>query len=839
MKNNKGFTVVELIVTFALAMAIAVFLFQIVIVLKDLYTSYGVKTELLNKQSLISYKINNSFDDKKITSITKCGSYCLNFVYEDNTVNRLFIDKDNRIFEFGTYRVILPEGSYFGDMNIDVYISPIYDTSKNDSLLTIDIPIFNDAVKGENFGIKTVYQYSSLTTNITKVIFDDTASQYGTVLLKGSNQVVANNDVTYTDAGYIIFDKDGQKVVSSAQVTVDSPFTSMSTPYKPGKYDIKYYYKDELGNTVDIKTRTVNVLEALKVQLIGNSIAEVNQNATYTDAGYKVVDGSGTTINIGSYAGCIVTTTNTVDTAVLGTYEVVYVLTRDGVEIFRATRQVLVQIEYNYAFSYNGNYQTFTAPITGTYTIQVWGAQGGSGYSDGSYIGTGGKGGYSTGKKALNAGDKLYIYVGSQGTLGNSSSTYAGGYNGGGTGNYFGGGGGGASDVRTTLGTWSDATSLASRIIVAGGGGGGQAYGTYIAIAGAGGGLTGINGTTNANWGAQSYVSSAGTQSAGGTNSSGWNGAGSLGTGGNYYSNYVGGGGAGYYGGASGANNGGSGAGGSSYIGGVTSGSTIAGNASLPTWDGTSTMTGNSGNGYAKITLRAMEVLPTNADFVYTGSVQSYTVTKTGSYKLEVWGASGGCSLGGAGGYSYSVESLTLGTVLKVVAGGQGICNSGPSTYGGGGGILYTGYGGSGGGASAIGVNNSLFYAIAGGGGGGTTSSGCMPCGGGTGAGGAGAGGNAAGGSGNSWYTTVASGGSAGVGGTGAYAGGATNVNGETGGYSTGGGGGGYGGGGGSYNSPSNGGGTGAGGGGYAKTGGGTTGINTGNGYAKITYVGP
>ena len=59
-------------------------------------------------------------------------------------------------------------------------------------------------------------------------------------------------------------------------------------------------------------------------------------------------------------------------------------------------------------------------------------------------------------------------------------------------------------------------------------------------------------------------------------------------------------GGGGFYGG-------GCASGGSGYIGGVESGKTIAGNQSMPTHDGKSTMTGNAGNGFAKITLISVE----------------------------------------------------------------------------------------------------------------------------------------------------------------------------------------------------------------------------------------
>ena len=44
-------------------------------------------------------------------------------------------------------------------------------------------------------------------------------------------------------------------------------------------------------------------------------------------------------------------------------------------------------------FTYTGDYYRWTAPYSGEYTLEVWGAQGGG---DGqNYVGTGGKGGYA------------------------------------------------------------------------------------------------------------------------------------------------------------------------------------------------------------------------------------------------------------------------------------------------------------------------------------------------------------------------------------------------------------------------------------------------------------
>ena len=245
-------------------------------------------------------------------------------------------------------------------------------------------------------------------------------------------------------------------------------------------------------------------------------------------------------------------------------------------------------------YSYTGAVQTATLKA-GTHKLEVWGAQGG-----GSSSHPGGKGGYSYGTLTLTKNITSYIYVGGQGTNDDGSfsskATLAGGFNGGGYGrawngtSHNGGGGGGASDIRLVE------DSLYSRVIVAGGGGGGSDNGN----GGYGGGTSGGSGNMS-----------------GGSSSSGYG----FGTGGDvtYSGGECGGGGSGWYGGTGGSSENYAGGGGSGYVytsgtassypSGVklnssyylTNASTIGGNTSFTDNSG-STVTGHSGNGYARIT---------------------------------------------------------------------------------------------------------------------------------------------------------------------------------------------------------------------------------------------
>ena len=229
-------------------------------------------------------------------------------------------------------------------------------------------------------------------------------------------------------------------------------------------------------------------------------------------------------------------------------------------------------------FDYTGDEQLFNISTTGYYLIETWGAQGGS-YSE---TVKGGNGAYAKGKIKLNKNEKIYIYVGEQGKLGNNGSTF----NGGGTGfdaQYKSGSGGGATDIRYFESDnptddelkWDSEIGLKSRIMVAAGGGGsswnaynGGAAGAYLGYSGevdARISNKGATGGTQIEGGKLAYVSGWGTTPTNG--SFGLGGIGSKGNSNTYCNG--GGGGSGWYGGGGGGSGYSfSGAGGSSYISG-------------------------------------------------------------------------------------------------------------------------------------------------------------------------------------------------------------------------------------------------------------------------------
>ncbi|HLD35976.1 MAG TPA: DUF2341 domain-containing protein [Planctomycetota bacterium] len=220
------------------------------------------------------------------------------------------------------------------------------------------------------------------------------------------------------------------------------------------------------------------------------------------------------------------------------------------------------------------------------------------------------------------------------------------------------------------------------------------------------------------------------------------------------------------------------------------------------------------------LTAENLSLTFTNTSTGRNGSIQYLTITYTGNYRIEVWGAQGGTGAGTVGGLGARMRGdfyLTAGTQLKILVGQKG-GDSGNNSGGGGGGTFVV-----------TGTSNAVIIAGGGGGRGGSGSlSGLTGTSGGNSSNGVlggtdGAGGGATGsGSGSGGGLT----GNGGMGGTGS-SGGISFIGGGAGGSNQSGGDGGFGGGGGGewYWVGSS-----AGGGGYSGGGGGSSGSSSGGG---------
>lgn len=176
MKNNRGFSTVELVTTFALTLVVVTVLLQLVVVLKELYVNNGIRNNLLTKQALISEKIKDDFRNYEVDRVTKVNSSWLKINYVnkgevDLKVNGDLIEYDGNVFKLaeGT-RIVQTKVSEtdYEDISLS-YRTVDYSNSTNvgiNSYFVITIRINSDLVVGE-YGVNLVYQYHSSNNNIT------------------------------------------------------------------------------------------------------------------------------------------------------------------------------------------------------------------------------------------------------------------------------------------------------------------------------------------------------------------------------------------------------------------------------------------------------------------------------------------------------------------------------------------------------------------------------------------------------------------------------------------------------------------------------------------------
>ena len=553
-KSNKGITIVELVVSISILSIVVLFLFQLILSLKEVYTSSGVKTEMLNKQAIINREINEDLINKQLELARSCSSSadvinCISFYFKDGTSKRLeFIKKTDNTpayLIYGDYKTELVSGSdyNFDTKNYNIKATTMTDVTDltNDSILSINVPIMHPDIK-DDYGIHLVYQYNSNNTSITNLAIsgNDSAEE---IWLAGSSNMIWYSTVEFVDPGY--------------------------------------YYLDSNNNIIKA-TSTTDAVTVTKSTIVDNKMT-----VTYTPVS----------------------------------------------NLNKAVTRTVTFISTSYTYDVNNSYYTFSAPVSGSYKIELWGA---NGNSSGSFAG--GTGAYTFGNITLTAGEKIYVYVGGAGSGDN------GGYNGGGSltlnqGTQNGAAGGGATDIRLKKGNWDSVDGLRSRIMVAAGGGGALSgtCGSSKKTGGFGGSITSNSNTIGTACTDSMYTIALGaSQVSGGsidvysaagaklnTYASGKFGMSSKPDG--YEGDIKAGGGGGYFGGAS-SGYGSSATGGSSFVSGYSSSKAIDSNGNITNsnihysgkkFDNISVIDGESlsssmakptsgNNGYARISLSSV-----------------------------------------------------------------------------------------------------------------------------------------------------------------------------------------------------------------------------------------
>lgn len=269
--NKKGFTIIELAVSFCLVATISIILLQLVLSLKDIYISGDVKTTLLNKQGIMTKKIYEELDSKTLKSIDSCGLSCLTFSYNDDTSSKLLVDPGNKTLTFGDYTMELDSSSYFDTVSFDTNSGSMSDSS-SDHIFKISIPIKSKLIDDEDFGISIVKIYNKDEVSINKSIDIKTTS----VILSGVDTKIyyMSNGSDIEDAYIKLFHQEkGNNVDTYEKFIKNKSDKTMST----------------LTSLSAFKMQDENNINNLVNFLKGDGVSENELKQTYQDGYYDFI----------------------------------------------------------------------------------------------------------------------------------------------------------------------------------------------------------------------------------------------------------------------------------------------------------------------------------------------------------------------------------------------------------------------------------------------------------------------------------------------------------------------------------------------------------------------
>ena len=476
--NKKGFTTVELIVSFTLISIIVFFLFEIIFALKNIYISSGIRTKLLTKQTIITENINDDFVSKNLIAAARCtdnttDNACIDFTFDDG-VRRLIVNRDNKTITYNNVTTSLIDGSKIGNIKItSETVVNTDDYSKYDGILSINIPIYHTLIEKENFGISIVHQYNSSITSVSNINITDIVDAEKQVYLIGSSEDIKFQDNDYDDSGFYVYDNTTNQLITDKTVL-------------DGLVEVTGEVGNELGRTY-YKTYTVYDMNKNIMSQVTRQITVVSSEYTYdydgstsslfipVDGRYKIelwgAAGGGSSLmkGLGGY---------TVGEFTFKKDELLYINVggkgRTGTANLAATGGyngggASGVSDINFASSGGGSTDIrFNSKNLDARIMVAGGGGGGGSKNDSVATCNGGSGGGTTGTKGKCSADS---YLGGAGTqsAGGAKASYTenittlptngvaggggGGYYGGGGGARFGGGGGGSGYCSNTAKT--------------------------------------------------------------------------------------------------------------------------------------------------------------------------------------------------------------------------------------------------------------------------------------------------------------------------------------------------------------------------------------------------
>ncbi len=156
--NKKGFTLVEVIVSFVLVTAVSIALFRATVSIQQRQKANIALNSFKAFNLAINNEIQYDFLTDKILSTNACGTNCYDIQYESRGTIRITLDKENGIISYGPFKEKLPDDyTFYDNMTITNYSSA---SEGLNSYVALTIPVKSNYDPSLT-SIKYMYEYDS------------------------------------------------------------------------------------------------------------------------------------------------------------------------------------------------------------------------------------------------------------------------------------------------------------------------------------------------------------------------------------------------------------------------------------------------------------------------------------------------------------------------------------------------------------------------------------------------------------------------------------------------------------------------------------------------------
>lgn len=157
--NNKGFSLVELLIAFTAITLLSLAIFRTVITIQKRQQINMAYNDYIVFESTINSLIQKDFVNKTIEAIEYCGNNCYKIKYIGEAEKILSINRNDNILTYGNIKLKLPKTfSFVKDIEQDSETITGVEANKNNTITTFKIPIKSTILVKE---LDIIYIYQS------------------------------------------------------------------------------------------------------------------------------------------------------------------------------------------------------------------------------------------------------------------------------------------------------------------------------------------------------------------------------------------------------------------------------------------------------------------------------------------------------------------------------------------------------------------------------------------------------------------------------------------------------------------------------------------------------